>query len=122
MYLLFFYLTNRLKSKKAEVKGNMIGERIRTLREAHQMSGVQLAKKLCVSKQSVSNWECNNIMPSAEQIKRIAQLFGCTTDYLLDLDRETSIVIEQTDLSKEQAAHILQLINDLKEVNRKLKK
>ncbi|MBP5406175.1 helix-turn-helix transcriptional regulator [bacterium] len=44
------------------------------VREAHNYSQVRLATRLHVSKQAVSNWENNNIMPSIEvgsQIKSI---------------------------------------------------
>ena len=42
----------------------MLGERILELRTAHNWTQVQLAQKLNVSKQAVSNWENNNILPS----------------------------------------------------------
>ena len=39
----------------------MLNERIRQLREAKNLTQVQLAAKLSVTKQSVSNWENNYI-------------------------------------------------------------
>ena len=42
----------------------MLGDIIKTLRLSHTLSQVQLAKSLNVSKQTVSNWENNNILPS----------------------------------------------------------
>ena len=42
----------------------MLNERIRQLREARGMTQVELARQLSVTKQSVSNWENNNIQPS----------------------------------------------------------
>ena len=47
----------------------MLGERIKQLRTARNMSQVELAAELNVSKQSVSNWENDNILPSIEIIK-----------------------------------------------------
>ena len=41
----------------------MLNERIRELRNAAGISQVELAEKLGVSKQSVSNWENDNIQP-----------------------------------------------------------
>ena len=52
------------------------------LREAHNFSQVQLATKLHVSKQAISNWENNNIMPSIEMLVKLADLFGVSTDFL----------------------------------------
>lgn len=47
----------------------MLGDRIKTLRTARNLSQVELARKLNVSKQSVSNWENNNILPSVDIVK-----------------------------------------------------
>ena len=41
----------------------MLSSQIRQLRTARNLSQVQLAKALGVTKQSVSNWENNNIQP-----------------------------------------------------------
>ena len=60
----------------------MLGEQIRALRTARNLSQVQLAMRLGVTKQSVSNWENNNILPSVDMLKKIAQFFSCSTDYV----------------------------------------
>ena len=44
----------------------MLHEQIRRLRTARGITHVELAHRLGVSKQSVSNWESNNIQPSIE--------------------------------------------------------
>ena len=61
----------------------MLNNRINTLRLAFGWSQVELAKRLCVSKQAVSNWENDNIQPSIEMLIRLADTFGVTTDFLL---------------------------------------
>lgn len=94
----------------------MVGEQIKALRMARGMSQVALARMLSVSKQSVSNWENNNIMPSVEQVVHIAEFFGCTTDYLLEMEEKRKIV-DVTGLSDTQTAHIQQLIDDLRICN-----
>ena len=99
----------------------MLGEQIRTLRTARNLSQVQLAMRLGVTKQSVSNWENNNILPSVDMLKKIAQFFSCSTDYLLELD-SGRIFIETTNLSPEQIAHIQQLVSDLEILNQRLRK
>lgn len=89
----------------------MFGDRIKTLRKAHNYSQVQLAQKLDVSKQTVSNWENNNILPSIEMLIKISTFFSVSTDYLLELnDRQ---YIEITGLSDLHLAHIQQIINDI---------
>ena len=94
----------------------MFGEKIRSLRIARNLSQVQLAEKLSVSKQSVSNWENNNIMPSIDMLKNIAIFFSCTTDYLLELN-SNRFFIETTNFSVEQTAIIQQLIKEIEQLN-----
>ncbi len=98
----------------------MLGEQIKSLRIAHNISQVSLANQLGVTKQSVSNWENNNILPSIEMLKKIATYFCCTTDYLLELDNER-VFIDTTGLTLEQIAHIQLLINDFRTLNPKEK-
>jgi len=90
----------------------MFGDIIKSLRTAHNLSQVQLAQKLDVSKQTVSNWENNNILPSIDMLIRISRFFSVSTDYLLELDSRH--YIEVTDLTETQLAHIQQIIDDIK--------
>ena len=89
----------------------MLGERLKLLRQAHNLNQVQLAEELHVSKQSVSNWENNSIMPSIEILLKISKFFRVSTDYLLELDDRT--YIEVTGLSDRQVAHIQVIIKDI---------
>lgn len=89
----------------------MFGDRIKILRTSYNLSQVQLAEKLKVSKQTISNWENNNILPSVEMLISIAAFFSVTTDYLLELDNRS--YLETTGLSSEQLAHIQNIINDI---------
>lgn len=89
----------------------MLGEQIKKLRIDKNLSQVELANKLSVTKQSVSNWENGNIMPSIDMLMKIAVFFRVTTDYLLGLsDKHTLDTDGLTDL---QIAHIQTLINDI---------
>lgn len=91
----------------------MLGEQIKNLRTNKRLSQIELANKLCVTKQSISNWENENIMPSIEMLIRIAEIFGVTTDFLLGLSEEHTL---NTDgLTEVQIAHIQTLINDIVE-------
>ena len=46
----------------------MLNERIKELRIAYKMNQIEFGKKLNVTKQSVSNWENNNIQPSVDML------------------------------------------------------
>jgi len=91
----------------------MFGDRIKLLRLAYNQSQVQLAEQLNASKQTISNWENNNILPSIEMLIKIARYFSTSTDYLLELDNRR--YLEITGLSETQLSHIQYLINDLLE-------
>ena len=75
----------------------MFGDKVKTLRQSYNLSQVQLAKQLQVSKQTVSNWENNNILPSIEMLISIAKYFSVSRDFLLELDGRR--YIEVTGLS-----------------------
>lgn len=89
----------------------MFGDIFKNLRISHSLNQVQLAKKLNVSKQTISNWENNNILPSIEMLIKISCFFSVSTDFLLELNNRR--YIEVTGLSDEQLAHIQQIINDV---------
>ena len=95
----------------------LLNENIRELRIQSGLSQVELAKKLNVSKQCVSNWENDNVMPSVEMLVKIADFFKVTTDMLLG--RENLEMIDASGLTSEQSAHIRQIIKDLCENNKK---
>lgn len=90
----------------------MFGDMIKNLRQSRSLNQVQLAVSLNVSKQTVSNWENNNILPSIEMLVKISQFFSVSTDYLLELDSRS--YIEVTGLTDVQLAHIRQIIDDIK--------
>lgn len=76
------------------------------------MSQVELAKLLGVTKQSVSNWENDNIQPSVEMLVKLAKILSVSTDHLLELDTKT--YIEVTGLTPQEVSHLQALINDIK--------
>ena len=51
----------------------MLGDQIKYLRHLHKISQVKLAEEIGVTKQTVSNWENNNIMPV--ELLKIIYLF-----------------------------------------------
>ena len=89
----------------------MLNENIKKFRVANSLSQVELAKKLGVSKQCVSNWENDNVVPSIDMLIKIARLFKVSTDCLLGLDEKK--YLEITDLDDVQLAHIQAIINDI---------
>ena len=88
----------------------MLGQRICEMRTSFGWSQVELAKRLKVAKQTVSNWENENIQPSIEMLVRLAKLFNVSTDYLLGLDSTPRISTEG--LPASFVAHLVLLMDD----------
>lgn len=88
-----------------------LNENIRTLRMARNLSQVDLAKALGVIKQSISNWENNNIQPSIDMFIHLVHFFSVSTDYLLGLDQRK--YLEISGLTDQQLAHIATIIKYL---------
>lgn len=60
-----------------------VGSKIAELRKKHNMTQFELADKMGISFQAVSNWERGNSMPDISKLPELAELFGVTVDYLL---------------------------------------
>ena len=60
------------------------GEKLLTLRKQSGFSQEQLAEKLSVSRQAVSRWENEGILPDCGNLLELSRLFGVSTDYLLN--------------------------------------
>lgn len=59
------------------------GKKIYLLRKKKGYSQDTLAEKLGVTRQAVSKWELDEMLPDCENAVKIAKLFSVTTDYLL---------------------------------------
>ncbi|MBQ9716694.1 MAG: helix-turn-helix transcriptional regulator, partial [Clostridia bacterium] len=64
-----------------------IGQNIRTLRRADDMTQEDLENKLGVTYQSVSRWENGGTYPDMELLPAIADIFSVTVDHLLEHDK-----------------------------------
>ena len=93
-----------------------LNENIKRLRTSHGMSQVEFAKLVGVTKQCVSNWENDNVLPSIDMLVKIADLFKVRTDCLLG--RESDAYIDVSALTEEQRGHISLLISDLEKLNK----
>lgn len=97
----------------------MLCERIKELRKSFNISQVQLALSLGVTKQCVSNWENNNILPSIDMLLKIAKYFNVTTDFLLGISNDN--IIDVTGLTEVEKSHIKLLVKDLQRKNVQVK-
>ena len=59
------------------------GKQIRQIRKDAKLTQEQMAAKLNVSRQAVSNWENNKVLPDLEMIITISRVFGLSLDQLM---------------------------------------
>lgn len=60
-----------------------VNERIKEQRKKMRYTQKELADKVCVSSQVISNWERGYTEPSADDVNKLAEILNCSTDYLL---------------------------------------
>ena len=65
---------------------NKFAERLKELRQEHNISLKKLAKEIGVSDIAISRWENELRIPNIESLIALAQYFGVTADYLLGLE------------------------------------
>lgn len=68
-----------------------IGNIIRELRCARNLTQEQLAENLNITAQAISKWENNIGMPDISQVLPIAHFFGVSTDVLFGIDNNMAI-------------------------------
>ena len=64
----------------------MFKDRLRYLREHQELSQAEVSKRLGISSSSYSRYECGTNEPSLDILKKLAILFDCSVDYLLEID------------------------------------
>ena len=94
-----------------------LNENIKKLRIAHGMNQVEFANLVGVTKQCVSNWENDNVLPSIEMLTKMADIFKVQTDYLLG--RDERIFVDVSGLTYEQIGHIALIVKDFESLNSK---
>lgn len=86
-----------------------IGSRILKLRKRDNLSQEQLAEKLGVTRQTISNWELNETSPDINQAKEIAKLFSISLDHLTDNDIE-DIMLEKISNTEKLSGLIIKIL------------
>lgn len=61
-----------------------LGEKIRVLRTSSQLSQESIAALVGVSRQSVSKWEKGLAIPSAENLKRLSEIFSISVEEFMN--------------------------------------
>ncbi len=90
----------------------MIADMIKLLREQKNMTQTELARKLGVTRSGVNAWEMGVTVPSTQYIVALSDLFGVSTDVLLDMKRTKTISVNG--LSDREITSLLAIIDCLK--------
>ena len=69
-----------------------VSRTISTQRKARNMTQMELADRLNISFQAVSNWERGQTMPDISKLGELADIFGVTIDELLGNGKSTDVV------------------------------
>ena len=77
------YLNEAKELEVSTLTENIIGKRMRSLREAKDLKQIKVAASLSVSPYQWSRYENGKSKPDPELIAKIATYYDCTTDYLL---------------------------------------
>lgn len=83
-----------------------LSEKITLQRKEKGWSQEELAFRLEVSRQAVSKWEMGNSVPDIDNILKMSQLFGCSTDYLLKEETEEGLE-ENARANEERAVRVV---------------
>ena len=77
-----------------------ISERIKELRENAGYSQAELARRLDVTRSSVNAWEMGLSAPTIQYVVAIAKLFHVSSDYLLGIKNESTVVLDEYSLEE----------------------
>ncbi len=83
---------------------------LKELRKQRKMTQAELAQKMNVASNTISTWEQGNREPSCADLKKLADIFNVSIDFLLS----RSNVVQCPSLTKEQE----KLLNDFKDLSK----
>ena len=83
------------------------GERLRQLREQHNLSQEEMGRRVGRSKPVISNYENNLKVPSLDVLTSIAALYNVSLDYLVGIDKKDMVSVEGLSNSQKEIIHIL---------------
>ncbi len=86
----------------------MLGEKLKKVREARNISQTKAAYDLKIGRQTL----CNYAQPSISKLEKLADYYNVSIDYLLDRDNRE--YLDVSGLTVEELAPIRQIISDLK--------
>ncbi|MDY5264029.1 MAG: helix-turn-helix transcriptional regulator [Eubacteriales bacterium] len=88
-------------------------DNLKILRKQHNLKQIDMAKIFNISKSTYSTYETGAYEPNIELLKKIADYFGCSIDYLVGRESEDGIiVVSGNELSKDEE-HLIEILRQL---------
>ncbi len=93
-----------------------LGKNISARRKTLGMTQMELADKLGISYQAVSNWERGQTAPDISKLGEIAEILGCSIDELLGSQRTAEVIkqveeaVEDPDITPEELADVAPIL------------
>lgn len=77
-----------------------LGSRIQTLRKQKNISQIELGQEIGVSKSQINRYENKEVQPPADILKKLADIFNTSIDFLVygDSEQKAKQLIQDNDL------------------------
>lgn len=85
-------------------KGNTFGRKLAALRKARGLSQEKLAEEIFATRQTISRWEVDAVIPSSENLRMLSKALAVTTDQLLDDKLTAQDILRQMEEAQEKPA------------------
>lgn len=99
----------------------MDGDRLKRLRKEKKLTQKELGEKINVSKVSVSGYESGERTPDTDNLRRLADFFDVTSDYLLGRSDDPRLTETQQKQVDEEYKEIMEILDSLPEEKKKEK-
>jgi transcriptional regulator with XRE-family HTH domain len=94
------------------------GYRLRELRENKELTQTQVAKRLGLSKTTISGYENNIKTPSLDVLVKLSILYGVSSDYILGLENRRLLQIDGLTMSQEEILKMI--LKEFRSTNKKI--
>lgn len=95
-----------------------LGENLKDLRIAHNLSQLELSEKLGVKRSTIGSWESNRTEPSMQDIKNICDYFNVDISDLTGIAHKTTTTKDSFELTDGEKQLIMEL-REFKEIDAK---
>lgn len=91
------------------LKGENMNENILKLRKDFKLSQEELAERVGVTRQTISNWELGETQPNVEQLKKLSEIFKVSIDELVGNDVK-GMLVEKISNTEKLAGMIIKIL------------